>query len=114
MEAVLLQLLNGLDKGGAYALIALGLTLVFGTLGVVNFSHGALFMLGVFCAVNCSPSPKQNGGRFHAPLYGLVSLLRRRQKSRARRERFRGVFFRLIFSVLMWRARCCWQGSICR
>ena len=40
------QLLNGLDKGGAYALIALGLTLIFGTLGVVNFSHGALFMLG--------------------------------------------------------------------
>jgi branched-chain amino acid transport system permease protein len=44
-------LLNGLDKGGAYALIALGLTLVFGTLGVVNFAHGALFMLGAFCAV---------------------------------------------------------------
>ncbi len=52
MEAVLLQVLNGLDKGGAYALIALGLTLVFGTLGVVNFAHGALFMLGAFVAVS--------------------------------------------------------------
>ncbi len=51
MDAIFLQLLNGLDKGGAYALIALGLTLVFGTLGVVNFAHGALFMLGAFCAV---------------------------------------------------------------
>ncbi|WDR06889.1 branched-chain amino acid ABC transporter permease [Devosia rhodophyticola] len=51
MNAILAQLLNGLDKGGAYALIALGLTLVFGTLGVVNFAHGALFMLGAFCAV---------------------------------------------------------------
>ncbi len=51
MDAILLQILNGLDKGGAYALIALGLTLVFGTLGVVNFAHGALFMLGAFCAV---------------------------------------------------------------
>lgn len=51
MDALLLQILNGLDKGGAYALIALGLTLVFGTLGVVNFAHGALFMLGAFCAV---------------------------------------------------------------
>jgi branched-chain amino acid transport system permease protein len=50
-EAIFLQFLNGLDKGGAYALIALGLTLVFGTLGVVNFAHGALFMLGAFCAV---------------------------------------------------------------
>ena len=51
MEALLLQTLNGLDKGGAYALIALGLTLTFGTLGIVNFAHGALFMLGAFCAV---------------------------------------------------------------
>lgn len=51
MDAILIQLLNGLDKGGAYALIALGLTLTFGTLGVVNFAHGALFMLGAFCAV---------------------------------------------------------------
>ena len=51
MDAILLQFLNGLDKGGAYALIALGLTLIFGTLGVLNFAHGALFMLGAFCAV---------------------------------------------------------------
>jgi len=52
MDAIILQILNGLDKGGAYALIALGLTLAFGTLGVVNFAHGALFMLGAFCAVS--------------------------------------------------------------
>ena len=51
MDAILLQILNGLDKGSAYALIALGLTVIFGTLGVVNFAHGALFMLGAFCAV---------------------------------------------------------------
>jgi len=52
VDAILLQILNGLDKGGAYALIALGLTLAFGTLGIVNFAHGALFMLGAFCAVS--------------------------------------------------------------
>ena len=51
MDAFLIQILNGLDKGSAYALIALGLTLIFGTLGVVNFAHGALFMIGAFCAV---------------------------------------------------------------
>src|SRR5579863_2033951 len=51
LDAIVLQILNGLDKGSAYALIALGLTLVFGTLGLVNFAHGALFMLGAFCAV---------------------------------------------------------------
>ncbi len=52
MDALILQILNGLDKGGAYALIALGLTLVFGTLGVVNFAHGAIFMIGAFVAVS--------------------------------------------------------------
>ena len=54
MGSFILQILNGLDKGSAYALIALGLTLIFGTLGVVNFAHGALFMIGAFCAVTLS------------------------------------------------------------
>jgi branched-chain amino acid transport system permease protein len=54
VDAAVLQILNGLDKGSAYALIALGLTLIFGTLGVVNFAHGALFMIGAFCAVTFS------------------------------------------------------------
>ena len=54
MDAIILQILNGLDKGSAYALIALGLTLIFGTLGVVNFAHGALFMIGAFCSVTLS------------------------------------------------------------
>lgn len=54
MDAIILQILNGLDKGSAYALIALGLTLIFGTLGVVNFAHGALFMIGAFLAVTTS------------------------------------------------------------
>ncbi len=54
MDQIILQILNGLDKGSAYALIALGLTLIFGTLGVVNFAHGALFMLGAFCTVTLS------------------------------------------------------------
>lgn len=51
MDQIIVQILNGLDKGSAYALIALGLTLIFGTLGVVNFAHGALFMMGAFCSV---------------------------------------------------------------
>ncbi|MFY0623185.1 MAG: branched-chain amino acid ABC transporter permease [Pelagimonas sp.] len=51
MDVLITQILNGLDKGSAYALIALGLTLIFGTLGVVNFAHGALFMIGAFCSV---------------------------------------------------------------
>jgi branched-chain amino acid transport system permease protein len=41
-----LQLLTGLQIGAIYVLIALGLTLIFGTLGVANFAHGALFVIG--------------------------------------------------------------------
>jgi branched-chain amino acid transport system permease protein len=51
MNAVFTQLLAGLQVGAIYALIALGLTLIFGTLGVVNFAHGALFMIGSYTAV---------------------------------------------------------------
>ena len=40
------QLLNGLANGMGYVLIAVGLTLVFGVLRVVNFAHGEFFMLG--------------------------------------------------------------------
>lgn len=74
MDAIIIQILNGLDKGAAYALIALGLTLVFGTLGVVNFAHGALFMLGAFCAVTFNKlitwpiqPPKAEGQLFAPP-----------------------------------------------
>jgi branched-chain amino acid transport system permease protein len=51
VNAVFLQLLTGLQLGAIYALIALGLTLIFGTLGVVNFAHGALYMIAAYCAV---------------------------------------------------------------
>lgn len=44
------QLVNGLSLGCVYALFALGFTLVFGVLGVVNLSHGAIFMVGAYAA----------------------------------------------------------------
>jgi len=51
MNAIFTQLLAGLQTGAIYALVALGLTLIFGTLGVVNFAHGALYILGSYAAV---------------------------------------------------------------
>ncbi len=51
MNVIFTQLLAGLQVGAIYALIALGLTLIFGTLGVVNFAHGALYILGSYAAV---------------------------------------------------------------
>jgi branched-chain amino acid transport system permease protein len=45
------QLVNALSLGSVYALFALGFTLVFGVLGVINLSHGAVFMLGAYVAL---------------------------------------------------------------
>jgi branched-chain amino acid transport system permease protein len=46
-----MQLLTGIALGSIYALLALGLCLIFGMLGVVNFAHGAFFMVGAFLGV---------------------------------------------------------------
>lgn len=42
------QLLNGLSIGSVYAIFALGYTLVFSILGIINFAHGAIFTLGAY------------------------------------------------------------------
>ncbi|GLZ05854.1 branched-chain amino acid ABC transporter permease [Actinomadura sp. NBRC 104412] len=47
---MLQQAFNGLVSGAFYALLALGLSVIFGMLGVVNFAHGAFYMLGAFGA----------------------------------------------------------------
>lgn len=44
------QIFNGLVNGGFYALLALGLSIIFGMLRIVNFAHGAMYMLGAFVA----------------------------------------------------------------
>ncbi len=46
MELLMQQLFNGLTIGSVYALVALGLTLVYGILHIPNFAHGALYMVG--------------------------------------------------------------------
>ena len=50
-ELLCMQLLTGIALGSIYALLALGLCLVFGMLNVVNFAHGAFFMVGAFMGV---------------------------------------------------------------
>jgi branched-chain amino acid transport system permease protein len=59
------QLVNGLTSGSVYALIALGYTMVYGILRLINFAHGDVYMLGAFfglfaaraLAAGSSPSP---------------------------------------------------------
>src|ERR1019366_3826432 len=50
IQALTGQLLIGLINGSFYALLSLGLAIIFGLLGVVNFAHGAQYMLGAFVA----------------------------------------------------------------
>ena len=50
LQALMSQLLLGLVNGSFYAMLSLGLAVIFGLLGVINFSHGALYMAGAFLA----------------------------------------------------------------
>ena len=50
LQAFLGQLLLGLVNGSFYALLSLGLAVIFGLLGIVNFAHGALYMMGAYVA----------------------------------------------------------------
>jgi len=49
MSEFLQTILNGLSQGSVYALFALGYTLVFSILGIINFAHGPVFALGAYC-----------------------------------------------------------------
>jgi len=59
------QLVNALSLGSVYALFALGFTLIFGVLGVINLSHGAVFMLGAYAAL-------QAVLKLHLPLWAAL------------------------------------------
>ena len=50
LPAMLSQLLLGLVNGSFYAMLSLGLAVIFGLLNVINFAHGALYMLGAIFA----------------------------------------------------------------
>ena len=74
MEQFFQQLLNGLAVGGIYALVALGYTMVYGVLKLINFAHGDLFTIGAYLGltllVSCNLS-----GMLPLPLAVLPSVL---------------------------------------
>src|SRR5471032_1177923 len=51
MEYFLQQLINGLTLGAVYGLIAIGYTMVYGIIGMINFAHGEIYMIGAFVTV---------------------------------------------------------------
>ena len=61
MEQFFQQLLNGLAVGGIYALVALGYTMVYGVLKLINFAHGDLFTIGAYLGLTLLVSGKLSG-----------------------------------------------------
>ena len=65
-QMVMAQLMLGLNNGVFYALLSLGLAVIFGLLNIINFAHGALYMLGAFVALL--------GYTALGPLFGMPDL----------------------------------------
>ena len=53
MDAIVSQVFNGIQFGVLMALLATGLSLIFGMLGIINFAHGSLYMLGAYLVWTC-------------------------------------------------------------
>jgi branched-chain amino acid transport system permease protein len=51
-EVLVQQTINGLTRGAVFALVALGYTMVYGIIGLINFAHGDVFMLGLFISLS--------------------------------------------------------------
>lgn len=69
-------LLNGLVLGALYVLMALGLSIIFGMVGVINFAHGALFTLGAYVAFQLQDALGFGGALVVAPLLvGVLGML---------------------------------------
>jgi branched-chain amino acid transport system permease protein len=52
-EVLVQQTINGLTRGSVFALVALGYTMVYGIIELINFAHGDVFMLGLFVSLTC-------------------------------------------------------------
>src|SRR5918912_1357042 len=69
------QLLAGISNGMLLFLISAGLSLIFGVLRIINFAHGAFFMLGAFIAVSVSALAPGSSASFAAALLGAAAGL---------------------------------------
>lgn len=74
MEYLIQQLINGLTIGSVYGLIAVGYTMVYGIVGMINFAHGEIYMIGAFIGVIALTVLTSLGITF-VPLIILVMLL---------------------------------------
>jgi len=77
MQTLLQNLLNGIAAGSIYALIALGYTMVYGILKLINFAHGDVFMLGSFVGYYAgrAVTARMGGGEANSPLAAAGIML---------------------------------------
>jgi len=76
LSLLLSQLFNGIATGMLYVLMAMGLTIIMGTMGVVNFSHGVLFAFGAYFAYLIAGKAGFFGALLMAPLVvGLIGMV---------------------------------------
>lgn len=75
------QVVNGILLGSIYALVALGYTMVYGVLRLINFAHGEVFMIGAYCALFASwglgyiPNNSMPGGSYTTLILMLVAAM---------------------------------------
>jgi branched-chain amino acid transport system permease protein len=74
MQYFIQQLINGLTLGSLYGLIAIGYTMVYGIVGMINFAHGDIFMVGAFIALIAILGMAQAFGSF-VPLALVLVLI---------------------------------------
>jgi branched-chain amino acid transport system permease protein len=74
MDIFLQQVLNGLVLGSVYALVALGYTMVYGILGLINFAHGDVVMVGALTALSVITTLAAAGVGLPAPVILLLAL----------------------------------------
>ena len=75
MDIFLQQILNGLVLGSVYALVALGYTMVYGILGLINFAHGDVVMVGALTALSVMTGIAAAGLGLPGPLVVLLALV---------------------------------------
>ncbi len=75
MDIFLQQLINGIVLGAIYALVALEYTMVYGILGLINFAHGEVVMIGAFVALTVIQMLLANGVALPGPAVAALGLL---------------------------------------
>ena len=74
MDIFLQQILNGLVLGSIYALIALGYTMVYGIMGLINFAHGEVVMFGAMITISVMSALMEAGLALPGPLLVLIGM----------------------------------------